>query len=149
MNSTNQSVLELFLQFCNLTALKESDPFKFLPSLPPSSDLELLNKSIRSEQGHTRVNTSFLKRNSMRINMSMLITVGPYWAQLLRSTEAPDSQQNLDFMHKGLHQTGRRDWNGREPLGLVPDSPDVISGTDRVFLFSSPYFSSNGPATVN
>lgn len=98
MNSTNQSVLELFLQFCNLTALKESDPFKFLPSLPPSGDLELLNRSIRSEHGHTRffgvceerVNTSFLKRNSMRINMSMLITVGPYWAQLLR-TEAPDS----------------------------------------------------------
>lgn len=88
MNSTNQSVLELFLQFCNLTALKESDPFKFLPSLLPSSDLELLNKSIRSEQGHTSVNTSFLKRNSMRINMSMLITVGPYWAQLLRRTEA-------------------------------------------------------------
>lgn len=75
----------------------------------------------------------------------MLITVGPYGAQLLRRTEAPDSQQNLDVMHKGLPQTGRRDWHGREPPGLVPDSPGVISGTDPVLLFSSPYFSSNGP----
>lgn len=90
------------------------------------------------------MNTSFLRRNSIRINVSMVITVGPYGAQLLRRTDAPDFQQNLEFMHKGLHQTGRRDGKGRATLDSVPDSPDVISGTDPVFLFSSPYFSSNG-----
>lgn len=39
----------------------------------------------------------------------MPITVGPFWAQVLRMMKALDSQQNTDFVHRALNQTGRLD----------------------------------------
>lgn len=69
-----------------------------------------------------------------QIHMSGLVTVGPYWAQLSRRWKPGFSTER--GLHQDLNQTAWQDESGCQPLGSIPDSSNVSSSTNAVFLLS-------------